>query len=192
MPKQLILLVFSLLTFFSINVYSQGQAQDMMDRFMEHRRRMMEEMEKMFEDDFFKDDFFSGPDAIIGDMGMKSRSNIEITEEHKENGDYIVYVKPLDKNIKLDIKTEKNLITISGEQVSDQEITGETSSRSFMKSSFSRSIMVPQGYTVTGPTQEGERIKFVMKPEMAGAKSQGKRRKNKRIPILKDKDDQTI
>jgi HSP20 family molecular chaperone IbpA len=171
-------------------VFAQND-DEVIRQFREQRKRMMKQIQDMMGDDFFDDgmdsDFF-GPNSIFGDV-KRSPDAIKVEETYDEDGNYVVFIMPTDPSTKLDIKTTDKMISISGQQMRDDEVTqnGNTS-RSRVQSQFSRTIMVPNGYTVKGPEQVGKKLKFTMIPK----KARPQRRQDGTTPIQKAPGDQSI
>lgn len=188
-------LIASLLIFMtSFHLFAQADHNQIIERFLNQRKKMMEEIMKAFDDDsFFKSDFFDD-DKIFDSFkfqGFKgSGENVKIEEVMEQDGTISIYITPLNKNQKLDIKTTRDAITIKAETMVDQKEEGKQgTSQSYFKSSFSRSIGIPDGYTVKSPVKEGERIKISLIPS---EKNPLKPNEDGRIPVPKPEGGQTI
>ena len=183
MPKLILIL-----TLFSLYAFADDSREEMIKDFLRQRERIMQDMM----DSFDNDDFFNGStgfdDSII-DKFDKSffRNNslakeVLIDQKKMPNGDIVVKITPKKKNIKLDIKTDENEITVISKKLIEQKDEGQDS-HSFMKSSSTstQSIGVPFNYEITGPVKEGESIIYTMKKKMSG-----------KAPVKKSKWDKTI
>lgn len=189
-----LILVFIML--FSFNTYAQDAV---IQQFLEQRKKMMEEIMNAFEDDeFFKDDFSDDGlfDSIRkhgfkGIRGFKSSgNNVKIEERIEKDGSISVVITPNNKNIKLDIKTQNNKIEIKSEVIENIENKNKSgSSSSYSKSSYTRTISIPNGFTAKDPYQESKSIIISLVPKN---KNQFKPISNGRIPIKKMLGDEAI
>ena len=181
-------LIFFLL---SLSSLAFGQTQDQVnERIREIRSRMMEEMNKMFDDDsFMSDDFFGSnmhPFDNINRLKRSGGQNVTIEEKNEKDGSISVLITPQNKNVSLDISTENNLITIKTETKIEEthEESGNTS-RSMSASRSQRSIQIPRGFRALSPKQEGKSIKITLTPEKH-------KKKNDKVPVKKRAGEITI
>lgn len=178
----------------SLNVYSQQDHNEIIERFLSERKKMMEEIMKAFDDDaFFKDDSFN--DETLFDSfkfkGFRGRGeNVKIEEVMEKDGTISIFITPLNKNQKLDINTGSDRITIKTETITSEKNEDKSGTKTSMfSSSFSRTIPIPEGYKALSPVKDGERIKISLSPSK---KNPLKPNKDGRIPVPKPDGGQTI
>jgi HSP20 family molecular chaperone IbpA len=165
-----VLLVF----LFSLNLFAQNSHDEIIQNFLEQRKKMMEEMMRAFgDDDFFSDDF--NDDKLfeslknhgIGGFGQfKSMGqNVTVEEKMQDDGSIDVIITPKSDNVNLNIETKNNSIIIKSETKVAQEDDSESgSSKYFSSSSFSRSVSIPDGYQVEDPKQKDKSIIITLRP----------------------------
>ncbi len=155
---------------------AMGQSHDeILQRFMQQRKRMMEEIMKAFDDDkFFQDDFFN--DDMIEDFrsqglgGFKgfrgAGDHISVEEKMEDDGTISVIITPKDKNTKLDIETKERSITIKSEaRVEEKNEQGKQHHNFTSIRSFSQTVNIPSGYKAKSPRKEGESIVISLVPD---------------------------
>ena len=170
-----------LLVLMSLPVLAQPtDTEKILEKFLEHRKKMMEEVMKAFEgddmimDDFFKDEGFRG----IG-------QDFTIEENTTADGNMAIYITPKNKNVNLDIKTQDNRIVIKSEtKVKQEDQDQQGSSTMLSSSSYTKSIGIPFGHKALDPVAEGSSIKIVLVPV--------KRKENGRVPINKPAGGETL
>lgn len=190
------------ITFLSSLVFAQQSHDEILQKFLEQRKRMMEEIMKSFdgEDDFLKDDFFG--DEFFEEFkkhgfsklkGLEHRGRlVSVEEKVHQDGSIDIFIKPSDKNIKLDIQTTDDQIVIKGETMVSQEDKSESNhTRSMFKSSFSRIVAIPTGYLAlpAQPIKDGLKIKLVQKDKNYFKKTPNK---NEKKPVGKLPGERTI
>lgn len=187
----------------SSQVLAQNNANDateeMLNKFIEAQRKMMEEVMKEFQnDDMMFDNFFDseklrdkirkGEFKSFGDFGgfRGIGGDFEINQINRDDGTMEIRIKPKSKDVNLDIKTEDGVITIKSEKKVEEDTTGQQgSSTSISMSSYSRSISIPFGYKAKDPVADGEEVVIALVPEK-------KQNNNGRIPIGKSKTSDTL
>ena len=97
------------LSFLSLSGYGQSR-DEIIEDFIEQRKKMMEQMIEMFHDDFNGDSFFQDDfDPFDSFSNMKSfsgvGSQIKIEEKYEEDGTISLIITPQKDNLSLDIKT---------------------------------------------------------------------------------------
>lgn len=178
----------------SFPLFAQMDHNQIIERFLDQRKKMMEEIMKAFDDDsFFKDDFFDD-DKIFDSFKFQgfrgSGENVKIEEVMEKDGTISIFITPLNQNQKLDIKTTSDAITIKAETMVDQKEEGKKGvSQSYYKSSFSRSIGIPDGYSAKSPVKVGEKIKISLIPN---EKNPLRPNEDGRIPVPKSEGEKTI
>lgn len=154
---------------FSLSLFAQTR-EELIEEFRRERAKMMNEIMKMFQDDF------SGSDTFFDDMDMDSlfsdRSfmgggqNVSVEQKYEKDGSISILITPKNENVSLDIQTTESMITIKSEtkveQVDDEN--GNTT-KSYSMSSFSKSISIPSGYTAQKPVAAGKSLKIVLMPK---------------------------
>lgn len=181
------------------SAWAQNSHDEIIHKFLEQRKNMMEDIMKAFDDDeFFKDDFFDDEmmDALKqfglgGFKGFQGRgNNISVQERMEKDGSISVVITPKQKDAKLDIVTKENSIVIKSEvKVEEENVQGQSRSKTISTRSFSQSVAIPQGYKAQNPKKEGESIvislvpnkKNILKPDNKG-----------RMPIQKAPGEETI
>jgi HSP20 family molecular chaperone IbpA len=193
--------LFILCTFIlSLNVYAQSR-EEIIEEFMRERSKMMEEIQKMFQDDFSGGDSFFGDSDIDSLFDQRSfsggSSDVKVEQKYEEDGSISILITPQSKNVNLDINTKDNMVTIKGETQVVQEDEGSGSrSKVISKSSFSKSVSIPSGYKAQNPKQEGKSIKISLLPQdkikkLMVPKSKA-RKKIDKVPVGKLPGEETI
>ncbi|MEX1100242.1 MAG: hypothetical protein WEB87_07440, partial [Bacteriovoracaceae bacterium] len=117
--------------------FAQNTHDEIIQRFLEQRKSMMEDIMKAFDDDeFFKDDFFQddlfeslrqhGLGGFKGFSGIGN--NISVEERMEKDGSISVIITPKDKNTDLNIETTDDKITIKSQVRVEDEIAGQAKS----------------------------------------------------------------
>ena len=162
------------LTLLNLYAFADDSREEMIKDFLKQREKIMQDMM----DSFDNDDFFKGTtgfdDSIINKFDKSFFRNnslakdVAIDQKKMPNGDIVVKITPKKKNIKLDIQTDENKITVTSKRLIEQK-DEQQDTRSFMKSSSTstQSIGVPFDYKITGPVKEGESIIYTMKKKNA-------------------------
>lgn len=190
------LLIFFLMTQFSL-AFSQTK-EDLVKKFMQERRKMMEQMINMFQDDFSGgDNFFSDDfDPFDSLKSFKGEGeNIKIEEKYEKDGSISLVITPLKENITFDIKTEGRFITIKSESRQSTDTQDENGKvKSLSSRSFSRSISIPQGYNARAPVAEGKGLKISLIPTEKTKNIINLKQKidDKKIPLGKQPGEQVI
>jgi hypothetical protein len=189
-------LISLIILFISFNVLSQTR-EEIVEQFMKERKQMMEQMIKIFQDDFNNDDFFKDDiDPFKKGSSFKSfGTNVLIEEKYENDGSISIIITPKTQNMSLDIQTKKNSIVIKTElNITESKDQGEQSSRFSSKSSSTKSIQIPQGYKAVSPVGYGKGIKVSLVPlEGIKKKSVPKKKFHKKmIPIGKRPGEETI
>lgn len=179
--------LFLILSFlFILPVCAEPSHNEIIEKFLNQRKKMMESLMKAFDDDdFFKEDFFSDKDLFdsFKFKGFQGQGdNVKIEEVMEKDGTISLFITPLNKDTNLDINTDAQSITIKSS-------TKKEEGNSMSQSSFSKMISIPEGYTATPPTKDGDRIKIGLVPSK---KNPLKPNKDGRIPIPKMKGEKTI
>src|SRR5690554_3985354 len=145
---------------------AQDSHNEIIQRFLEQRKRMMEDIMKAFDDDeFFKDDFFDndifeslrreGLSAFQGFQG--GGKNVSVEERMEKDGSISVVITPQSEDIQLDIETKEDRIVIKSEmRVEEESVQGQGRSKSISTRSFSQTVAIPQGYEAKKPAKEGK------------------------------------
>lgn len=195
---------FIILLLFSVTFMAQALAQnadEVIEQFLQQRKKMMEQIMKAFDDDdFFKDEFFDDSDKMFDQLkkqglggfhGFNSTGhNVKIEEKVQKDGTISVMITPQNKNLKVDIKTTDNQIVIRSEMLSEVENQNKQgTSKSYSKSSSTQTIQIPYGYHAKTPKKQGESIVISLVPK---EKSHFKPDSKGRIPIQKSPGDETI
>lgn len=190
---------FILLTFLSLSSFAQQNHDEMIQRFLEQRKKMMEEIMKSFNedsllgDDFFGDDFFEEfkKHGFNGAKGFSHTGRLVSVEEKVNNdGSIDIIIKPKDKNIKLDIQTTDDSIQIKGESfVSEENQNSNQQSRSMFKSTFSRTIPIPSSHKAKSPKEIKDGLKITLVPKN---KDYLKKNKDGKTPVGKLPGQETI
>lgn len=158
--------------------YAEDGRHQMIKEFLKQRERIMKEMTESFG----VDSFFQGQsmfdqrlvdkfdDNFFGENSFSS--NVIIDQKKMENGDIKVVIRPKSKNIKLDIKTSEDRLTITSKTIIEQEDESK-SGTSFSKtmSSSSQSIGIPYNYELSAPSTEGDSVVYTMKKKKAGKRA---------------------
>lgn len=157
-------------TIFSLNLFAQKDHDQILRDFLEQRRKMMEQMMKHFDDDFFKmDDDIKDFGKLPGNKVMEFSSNDQAVKvERKQNADGSIelHITPKDKNVEFEINTDKDMVTIKGKSTfaqKDESKKGMTSST--IQSSFQQSYGIPSGYKALDPVQQDETIILKLVPK---------------------------
>lgn len=193
-------LITFLITFSSFSLMAQDSHDQLIQKFIEQRREMMEQMMKAFDDDdFFNDEDFGGDKVFdqlkkhgIGGFGTfkTTGNNVAVEEKMNDDGSIDVIITPKTENINLDIQTKENSITIKSEtRVEEKNEDQMGSSQVFSSSSFSSSVRIPDGYTAQNPKQVDKSIVITLVPD-----KENKLLKDKdgRVPLKKRKGDKVI
>jgi len=191
-------LFFVFTVLFSLSVVAQTR-EELIEEFRKERAKMMEEIQKMFQDDF------SGADSFFGDSDMDSlfdqrsfsggSSNVQVEQKYEKDGSIAIVITPQNENVQLDISTEGNKITIKSETKIEQEDTqGGSRSKSISMSSFSKTIGIPDGYKAQNPVQEGKSVKISLLPQdkIKNLMVPSKPKKQDKIPVGKMPGEDTI
>lgn len=165
---------FILIFIFSTAVLAQDSHDEIIQRFLEQRKKMMEEMMRAFGDDgFFSDDFDDNKvfEALknngVGGFGQfKSMGqNVTVEEKMQNDGSIDVIITPKSENVDLNIETKDNRIVIKSEtRVEENNDSQGGNSKVFSSSSFSRSVSIPDGYKAQTPKQKDNSIIITLKP----------------------------
>lgn len=178
---------------------AQNSHDEIIQKFLEQRKRMMEDIMKAFDDDeFFKDDFFKddmfeslrqhGLGAFKGFYG--GGNNISVEEKMEKDGSITVTITPKNKDINLDIVTGEDRITIKSEtKVEEESEQGQAKSKSISMRSFTRTVAIPEGYSAKTPKQDGDSIVISLVPKEGNIL---KPNKDGRVPVKKRAGEQTI
>ncbi|MCO4755781.1 MAG: Hsp20 family protein, partial [Bacteriovoracaceae bacterium] len=187
---KLVLALFISLT--SLNVMAQNSHDEIIQRFLKEREKMMKDIMKAFDDDeFFQDDFFKDDmfEALKkhGLGGFKGFSgagdNIEVEEKMESDGTISVIITPKTKDSELNIETTENVISIKSEvKVKEESTQGGSSSQSISVRSFNRSIAIPQGFKAQAPKKQGDSIVITLVPVK---KDVFQPRKDGKVPVKK-------
>ncbi len=182
-----------------LNVHAQSR-DEILEEFLKERKKMMESIMKMFEEDshfgdsFFDDDFdpFKGMKSFKG-TGQK----IDIEEKYEEDGSISILITPKQENMSLDIQTKDGFIIIKSEtKVEEKNEQGGSTFKNYSMSSFSRSIAIPDGYSAKGPVAEGKSLKISLVPSSEVKKIMQKPDPSKtndgKMPIMKRAGEETI
>lgn len=165
-----LILLFVLIT----SAHAKDERYRMIEEFMKQRNKMM--------NDLMNDDsFFSGQGMFNDDLmdkfdnnsfgSNRFASNVTITQTKKDNGDIKVVITPKSKNIKLDIQTTDQLLTVTSKTLIEQEDDSDRG-KSVIKSvsSLSQSIGIPFGYELGAPKTEGDSVVYIMTKTKGGKK----------------------
>lgn len=154
--------------------YAKDGRHLMIEEFIKKREQMMNDL--MNDDSFFSGQGMFDDDLInrfdTNSFGSNRLvSNVQITQTKKDNGDIKVTITPKSKNIKLDIQTTDQLLTVTSKTLVEQEDESE-SGNSIMKSmsSSSQSIGIPYGYKLGEPKTEADSVIYLMTKQKAGKK----------------------
>jgi HSP20 family molecular chaperone IbpA len=168
---------FIVLCFFSLSSWAQD-ADEIVQQFLEQRKKMMEQIMKAFDDDdFFKQDFLDDKmfesirkQGFEGFKNFKSTgNNIKVEERIEKDGSISVLITPQKKNMKLDIQTTQNQIIIKSEMMESVENENKQGvSKSYSRSSFTQTVAIPQGFEARDPKKEGESILISLVPNKKG------------------------
>jgi HSP20 family molecular chaperone IbpA len=177
--------------------------------FLKQRKKMMEEIMKAFDedkffkdfdDDFFNDDIFEkmrkhGLGSMPGFRG--GSQNVNVQEIIEEDGTISIIIKPTNENMKLDVQTTESQIIINAETLMEEKNEGQQgNTSSFFKSSFSRTIAIPQGYVAQAPTvvEGGMKIRLVPRDKNFLKKKsiKGKKKGGDMKPVGKQPGEETI
>ncbi len=167
-----------LILFLATNsLYAQdemSQREKILQEFMESRKAMMDKMLDAFgEDDFFQDDmdddFFK---SIIGDRFQKFQSSKMVSVESLTNNDgsIDVFIRPIDKTVKLDIETKSDAIVVKAKQV--EKIENESKSGLSFRSSnqsMTQTVPIPFGYIAKAPREVDGKILISLVKKGRGA-----------------------
>lgn len=154
------------LMIFSINTIAQTR-EEILQQFMEERKIMMEQMIEMFQNDFESDSFFQSdvPDSLNSFGGKTLGNNFQIEEKEERDGSISIIITPQTENMSLDIQTKDNSIIITSEmKVEESNEQGEQRFKSFSKSSSSKVVNIPKGFTAKAPIVEGKGFKISLIP----------------------------
>lgn len=138
---------------------------EMIEEFMQERKKMMESIMNLFNEEF-EQDFFDTNDPFGNVGAFKGGGNsVSVEEKYEDNGDISIIIKPKGEHVNLDINTTENMITIKSE-VKQQTKTDEqgNSFQSSFSSSSSQSIGIPSGYKAKDPVAVDGGIKITLVP----------------------------
>lgn len=196
--RKLLALITTLL-FTATPAFAQNSHDEIIQKFLEQRKRMMEDIMKAFEDDeFFKDDFFQNDffdslkkHGLGGFKGFQGGgNNVSVEERMESDGTISVIITPKDENTQLDIVTGEDRITIKSEtKVKEENVQGQSSFNSMSTRSFTKSIAIPQGYSAKSPEKVGKSIKISLVPNEGNIL---KPDKDGRVPIKRGEDEEVI
>lgn len=159
--------------------HDQLTKQQIWDQFRQDRRAVMQQVLKLFNDDFEDDDFYKGDQSV------------EVLEELQDNGDIHIKIIPKSKNIQLDIQSSGNSITIKSDtKVEEETKKGNSRFQSFSSHSFQRSIGIPSGYKIASSKQIDKGWLFVLVADQKFKKTLPK--KSRRIPVDKKDGEEII
>lgn len=194
-------------TFSVVSVQADDSAKDFdtrIEKMLEARQGLMKRLFEAFgenEDKFFNDmdkDFESMIKKIRKEgfknfgghtFGMNG-SNVAIKQVQEEDGTISVFIKPKDKNVKLNIETTQRSIEVKSEMKVEKTEQGQGGSfKSFSSSSFSKTVTIPYGYSAKPPVETKEGVKISLVPDNKKLKRQSNRG---RKPIRKRKGESTI
>lgn len=147
--------------------------EELIEEFQRERAKMMQEIMKMFQDDFSgADSFFDDFDDMDMDTLFNNRSftgggaNVSVEQKYEDDGSMTILITPKNENVSLDIQTTDNMITIKSEtRVEQTDEQGTNRTKSYSRSSFTKSIGIPTGYVAQKPVPEGKSIKIVLSPK---------------------------
>lgn len=190
-------------SFFILQSYAQqpDNADKVVQKFLEQRKKMMEEIMKAFdEDDFFKRGSDAFDDKMFdqirkhgfrGFQGFNSNgNNVKVEEKVEKNGNISVIITPKNKNIKLDIQTTKDQIIIKSKTMSDiKNEKKQGTTRSYSQSSYSQTIRIPSGFEAQSPNAKDKSVIITLIPK---AKSKFKPDSKGRVPVQKGYGEETI
>jgi HSP20 family molecular chaperone IbpA len=188
-----------LLSLLSLSAFGQTR-EEILQEFMKERKQMMQQMIQMFQDDFGGDDILSDKmDPFGSNKSFKGAgSSVEIEEKYETDGSISIIITPKKENMALDIQTKDGMITIKSEMnVEEENKKGSNSFKSFSRSSFSRSIGIPQGYSAKSPTASGKGIKISLIPSAKVKKILSPKKKPQNsnsglVPIKKKSGEDTL
>lgn len=185
-----------LLLILSLSAFSQSR-DDLIKQFRRDHMQMMKQMMDLFQDDF-SDDFFKDDIDPFGGLGKLRSSGgqvVTIDEQVKENGDVHIFIKPKKKDIKLEIETTDNMISVKSDmKVEETTKDGDQSFKSYSSSSYQRSIQIPQGYKISSSTAKKDGYEIVLSPS-GKIKNLMKPQKNKasdKAPVGRQEDEEMI
>ncbi len=191
-----------LMVLFFIPSITFAQSRDeMLKMFKEQRKQMIQQMMKLFQDDFSSDSFIDDdfdPFSGLGQMNSFNQDgeSIEIKEEYKKDGTIEYTVIPKDKNMTVDIQTTDDSISIKTETKIEQvDEENGNQVKSYSSKSLSRIINAPEGYKVRKPenTSDGVKITLVPTGKVQKIISKPKDQQDKKlIPIGKRAGEETI
>lgn len=217
-------IIFTFFTFLTLFIfpikplYAQKTHDEILQQFLEQRKRMMEEIMKSFDnnifdndDKFFKDLNDNFDKAFDDDVFKRLRKkgfgsipgfehsgqSISIEEKVSDDGSILIIIKPKSKDMKLDIQTTDEQIIIKAESVvkEDSEMQ-QGKAHTFFQSSTSRSVSIPQGYKAlpAEAVEGGLQIRLVHKDKSYFKQGTGKvpRLKKDKIPVGKRAGEETI
>lgn len=189
-------LIFCAIIFMSTHAFAQSSERErfetIVERFLEQRKAMMEEMMKAFDDESFFSDSFFGDDVFRGFRG--GGENVHIEEQIQDDGAILVIIHPKNKDMKLDIQSSKDQITVQGEMKVEEETTSQGSrSQSYSLSRFSQSVAIPEGYLAQTPEQKEDKIVIKLIPQQGAATDRKTYQKRpERMPIKKREGEEVI
>jgi HSP20 family molecular chaperone IbpA len=159
-------LIFLLTSFLSFNLWAQKDHDQIIRDFLEQRRRMMEEMMKHFNDDFFNNDDF---DKMGGEkfFGLSSGSQgVRVERRTEKDGSIVLEIIPESKDVQFEINTDNQNVTIKGKVSNKVDSKSQTGgkSQSVFESSFQQSYSIPYGYKALNPEQKGDSIILKLVP----------------------------
>lgn len=158
--------------------FANEDRRQMIEDFLKQRDKIMKGMVDSFGDD----SFFSGQSMFSDDLLEKFDKNlfgqskfatqVTISQVRQENGDIMVSITPKSKNIKLDIQTTDDLLTVTSKTLMEQEDESDRG-KAVIKSmsSSSQSIAIPTGYKLSSPKAQGDSVVYIMSKEAGDTKS---------------------
>lgn len=184
---------------FAAGAAAQDSHDEIIQKFLEQRKRMMEDIMKAFDDDeFFQDDFFQDDlfeslreHGLGGFRGFQGGGkNVKVEERMEKDGSISVVITPQNEDTKLDIVTKDDRITIKSEvRVEEKNEQGRSRSKSVSVRSFSRTVAIPQGYRAKAPKKEGKSIVISLVPKEGNIL---KPDKDGRVPIKRKEGEEVI
>lgn len=170
---------------------------EVMESFMQERRKMMESIMEMFHEDegLFDDSFFKDNSFFDSSKKFGRGQNIAIEEINESDGSITLLIKPKNKDVNLDIETKENAIIIKSETKVSEENEKEGSRVSnYSMSSFKKTIQIPRDFEAKSPQKEGDSIKISLVPSTKIKKVLKKSKKisEDKKPLFKMNDEDVI
>lgn len=188
-----------LMGFIGASAFAQDSHDEIIQKFLEQRKKMMEDIMKAFDDDeFFKDDFFQDDlfeslrqHGLGGFKGFQGGGeNVKVEERMEKDGSISVVITPQNENTQLDIVTKDDRITIKSEvKVEEESSEGQSKSKSISMRSFTRTVAIPQGYKAKSPKKNGRSIVISLVPDEGNILRPDK---DGRVPVKKRAGEETI